>query len=72
MGKVRYFMVSYVNMQDNIRRDGRAIMPVRSALNIENIEKRIKENIEGNACIICTGFYEMSEEDYLSNFLDSK
>ena len=30
--------------------------------NIENIEKRIKENIEGNACIICTGFYEMGRE----------
>lgn len=70
MGKVRYFMVSYVNIKDNIRRDGRAIMPVRGALNIENIEKRIKENIEGNACIICTGFYEMSEEDYLSNFME--
>lgn len=70
MGEVRYFMVSYVNMQDNIRRDGRAIMPIRGALNIANIEKRIKENIEGNACIICTGFYEMSEEDYLSNFME--
>lgn len=70
MGKVRYFMVSYVNMQDNIRRDGRAIMPVRGALNIENIEKQIKENIKGNACIICTGFYEMSEEDYMSNFME--
>ena len=70
MEKIRYFMVSYVNIQDNIRGAGRAIMPVRGALNIENIEKRIKENIEGNACIICTGFYEMSEEDYLSNFME--
>lgn len=72
MGKVRYFMVSYVNIQDNISRDGRAIIPVRGALNIENIENRIKESIKGNACIICTGFYEMTEDDYLSNFLDNK
>jgi hypothetical protein len=72
MGKIRYFMCPFVlTSKDKGRQDGRAILTVEGCLNIAKIEKRIKEadGIEDGR-VICTGFFEMSEEDYMSNFME--
>lgn len=62
-------MCPYISLKDGCKY-GRALVSVKNCLNINEIEDRIKKSIgvEDNH-IICTGFFEMSKEDYMSNYM---
>lgn len=73
MEEVRYFMFTYMYQEfipTGMYRYGRAIFPIKGGLNIYNIEQKIKEARSIVTNVICTGFFEMSEEDYMSNFME--
>lgn len=73
MEKIRYFMFTYMYQDlipNGMYRYGRATCTIKGDLNIYNVEQKIKEIRGIYTPVICTGFFEMSEEDYMSNFME--